>query len=99
MATSELYPIIAVFFFTVAICGAVYAGWERGYRPMHRRMRDLAVRIRVTEGLYEEPDQVGDLVSWVQKQLPDPNVDKPAVARMAQTLQHAGFYRADALKL
>ena len=65
MAVIELYPIIAVFLFTVAICGAVYAGLELGYRPMHRRMRDLAVRIRVTEGLYEEPDQVGDLVTAI----------------------------------
>jgi Flp pilus assembly protein TadB len=100
MVNSELLTAIAVFVLTVASAAAVYAVLERSPRPMRRRVRDVGLKIRMSEGTYVQPAEYGvaEVVDWLQRQLPPPRLDKPAVEKVYQTLQYAGYYGPDAVK-
>jgi tight adherence protein C len=100
MASGEFLVPLAVFILTAVTSVALYAAFTRSSRPMRRRVRDVELKIKMSEGTYVPPEEhgVADVVGWIERQLPAPRLDKPAVAKVAQTLQHAGYYSPDALK-
>jgi len=96
MAIGALMPVFWVFLLTFAACATLYLAVDRGDRPTQRRLQDLAVKFRMTDGDYGEDAAAdsgvaGNLLAWAQRRLPEPNADKPAVEKMLQTLQYAGF--------
>src|SRR5713226_6114040 len=100
MISAEFLAVIAVFVLTVTTGLSLYRGFDQSFRPMQRRVRDLGAKIRMSEGTYEKPEEVGiaEIISWLQQRLPDPKVQKAAVEKLVQTLQYAGFDSPDAAK-
>lgn len=99
-------PFIAVIWFFVlalAACAMVYLAIDRGDRPLQRRLQEMAAAFRISEGNYNEPVGSGGvaetLLEWAQRRLPAPNTEKPAVEKLVQTIQYAGFYSPAAPKL
>jgi tight adherence protein C len=104
MLAGSLIPVIWFFLLAFAACATLYFAFDRGQRPVERRIQDLAVKFRITDGQYDEQTFAGHgvastLMAWAQRRLPAPNQDKPAVEKLVQTLQHAGFYNPAAPKL
>jgi tight adherence protein C len=101
MANADFLAAIAVFLLTVAVCAAVFATLARSSRPVRRRVRDVGVKIKISEGIYVPPEELGvtNVVSWLERKLPPPRLDKPAVEKVVQTLQYAGYYSSGAVKI
>jgi tight adherence protein C len=96
-----LMPVIWFFVLTFAACATLYLAVDRGNRPVQRRLQDLAVKFRMSEGDYDDQalpggGVAGNLLDWAQRRLPQPNLAKPAVEKLAHTLMYAGFERPDA---
>jgi hypothetical protein len=83
MRSDEFLLIISVFVLTVATLAALYRGLDWELRPMHRRLRELAVRIRLTEGTYAAmaPLGIAELVAWLERRMPVPRREKASVER------------------
>jgi tight adherence protein C len=101
MPSGEFLTSIAVFVLTVASSAAVYAAFARSSRPMRRRVRDLELKIKMSEGTYVPPVELGvaGVVDWLKRKLPTPRLDKPAVEKMVHTLQHAGYYNPATVRI
>jgi len=54
----------------------------------------------MSEGAYVTPERpaVRNVIGWLERQLPAPRLERPAVAKVAQTLQYAGYYRPEAVR-
>lgn len=103
MATSALVTVLWFFLLTFAACATIYLAVDRGHRPTQRRLQDLAVKFRMTEGSYDDRalsggSGAGNLLEWAQRRLPTPNLEKPAVEKLVQSLQYAGFESLSAPK-
>lgn len=104
MATSALMPVIWFFLLIFGAGATLYLAMDRGNRSLHHRLQDLAVKFRVSQGRYDEPEPDGrgvgnTLLEWAQRRLPAPNLEKPAIEKLVQTLQYAGFDSRSAPKL
>lgn len=100
MASGEFLITIAVFVLTVAGFLAAYAAMAQSPGPLRRRVRDVELKIKMSEGTYVTPEQpaVRDVIGWLEQQLPATRLDRPAVAKVAQTLQYAGYYSPAAVR-
>jgi tight adherence protein C len=104
MAASALMPVIWFFLLSFGAGATLYLAMDRGNRSLHHRLQDLAVKFRVSQGCYDEPEPGGGsvantLLEWAQRRLPAPNLEKPAIEKLVQTLQYAGFESRAAPKL
>lgn len=104
MAASALLPVIWFFLLTFAAGATLFLGMDRGNRSLQHRLSELAVRFRVSQGRYDEPELAGrgvgdSLLNWAQRRLPAPDLEKPAIEKLVQTLQYAGFYNPATAKL
>lgn len=109
METGALIPVFWFFVLTFAACATVYLALFPGQRSTQRRLQDLAVKFRVGEGSYSDrgyDDQplsggsvAGTMLDWAQRQLPQPNLEKPAAQKLAQTLMYAGYEGPAAAKV
>lgn len=96
--------IVWVFLLTFASAAALYYALDRGNRNIERRLQDLAVRFRTGEAGVLEEDVSGSGLSaafqeWAERMVPDPNLEKPSIEKLVQTLQYAGFYSSSAPKI
>jgi len=97
METGTLVPVLWFFVLSFAACATLYFVLPGGPRSTQRRLQDLAVKFRVMEGTYDEDEpalgggMAGNLLDWAQRKLPEPNLRKPAVEKLVQTLSYAGF--------
>jgi tight adherence protein C len=101
METGALVPVIWFFVLSFAACATIYLAVDRGDRPLQRRLQDLAVKFRLSEGHYDdqglpEGGVAGNLLDWAQRRLPEPNRQKPAVEKLVNTLTYAGFESPEA---
>jgi tight adherence protein C len=104
MPAGALITVFWVFLLTFGACATLYLAIDRGGRPTERRLQDLAVKFRITEGSYDEHSSgqgsaAGNLLEWAHRRLPEPNVDKPAVEKIVNNLQYAGFTHPAAPKV
>jgi tight adherence protein C len=89
------------FLFTFAFFAAVYIGVERGNHSVLRRLHQVAVKFRAGQVGYNQHAILGggigqNLLTWAERQMPAPNLKKPSVAKLVNTIQHAGFYSPSA---
>jgi hypothetical protein len=82
MAASSLMPVIWFFLLTFGAGATLYLAMDRGNRSLHHRLQDLAVKFRVSQGSYDEPEPDGrgvgnTLLEWAQRRLPAPNLKSP----------------------
>jgi tight adherence protein C len=100
-------PLTVLFWFFVlsfTACATLYLALGRGRRVTQRRLQDLAVKFRLNEGDYNEQEVWGrglakTLLELARRQLPAPNLQRPAVEKLVQTIQYAGFYDPDAARI
>ncbi len=96
--TSALFVFVLTSGGFFLIYSAVY-----GHHPLQRRMEELAARFKAGQEKQDNdaPAQhrLGAVfLDWAQKGMPQPDLDKPAVEKLVQTLRHAGFYHPAAPK-
>jgi tight adherence protein C len=104
MSATELMPLAIFFVLTFGVCATLYFALEKGDRPLRQRLDDMAVKFRLgAEGDANAElaphGMAAKLMEFAQRRLPDPNIEKPAVEKLVQTLQYAGFYGPSAAKL
>jgi tight adherence protein C len=104
MSAGEFLPLIVVFLLTFGLCATLYFAVDRNDRPLRQRLDDMAVKFRIGEESAPDAALVsqgvaGKLMDFAQRRMPDPNLEKPAVEKLVQTLQYAGFYGTGAAKI
>jgi len=74
---------------------ALYYGLYGSHRVLEERFNDLAVRIRASQGVFDDDDQDENfgrvLFKWASAHVPAPDVDTPKGEKLQQTLLQAGF--------
>jgi tight adherence protein C len=89
---------IAIFLLIGAAAVALVMAFSGGGRVVEERFADLAVKMRVSQGVSEEdfgdPNLMRALFKWASKRVPPPDLESPEGERLAQTLQQAGYLRS-----
>ncbi len=100
---TETLPLLMFFLLAFGVCATVYFAVDRGRRPLQQRLDDLAVKFRIGDAApVDEPISHGvaaTLMDFAQRRMPEPDLEKPGVEKLVQTLQHAGFYSPAAPKV
>jgi tight adherence protein C len=100
---TETLPLLMFFLLVFGVCATLYFAVDRGQRPLQQRLDDLAVKFRIGDTApVDEPISHGiaaTLMDFAQRRMPEPDLEKPAVEKLVQTLQYAGFYSAAAPKV
>ncbi len=104
MAADPFISVTWVFLLSFAACATLYFALDRGHRATQRRLRDLAVKFRISEGNYHEQALWGSgvaetLLELARRRLPAPKLEKPGVEKLVQTIQYAGFDHPDAARI
>ena len=108
METGALIPVFWFFVLSFAACATLYLAFPRGHQSTQRRLQSLALKFRYGEGSYlEGADQAGaesgsgiaNVLDWAQRWIPKPDLKKPAMEKLAQTLTYAGFENPAAPRL
>ncbi|MBE3603178.1 type II secretion system F family protein [bacterium] len=94
--TSTLFITISVFCLIGAGGLAIYAALYGGHRVIEERFADLAVKIRASQGVFNDDHPVDDsfgrlLFKWAAARVPAPRMDTPAGEKLSDTLTQAGF--------
>ncbi|SRR5579875_77449 len=103
-AGTETLPLLMFFLLAFGVCATLYFAVDRGQRQLQRRLDDLAVKFRIGDNTApaEEPISHGiaaTLMDFAQRRMPEPDLEKPSVEKLVQTLQYAGFYSPAAPKV
>src|SRR5579863_4090744 len=89
---------IATFLLIGAAAVALVMAFSGGGRVVEERFADLAVKMRVAQGVdedtYEDPNLMRALFKWASKRVPAPDMESPEGERLAQQLQQAGYLRS-----
>src|SRR5487761_1737796 len=98
---SALFISIAFFCLIGAGALALYVGVFAGHRAVDDRFADLAVKMRATQGAFEnageyDPNLLRMIFKWASKKVPVPDADSPKGEKLAQTLAQAGFLKSAA---
>src|SRR5262245_11413184 len=103
MTATESMPLIMFFLLAFGICATLFFAVDRGQRPMQRRLGDLAVKFRIGESAPVDEQASHGLAAtfmeFAQRRMPEPDLQKPTVEKLVQTLRYAGFYRPAAPKI
>lgn len=97
--SSSLFISLCVFSLLGAGGVAIYVALYGSHRALEERFNDLAVRIRASQGVFDD-DQPHDeslgrlLFKWASSRVPAPNLETPSGEKLAETLQQAGFMSA-----
>jgi tight adherence protein C len=94
--SSSLFISLCVFSLLGAGGVAIYVALYGSHRVLEERFADLAIRIRASEGVFDDdapPDEsLGRLLfKWASARVPAPNLNTPSGEKLAETLQQAGF--------
>jgi tight adherence protein C len=103
MAATETLPLLMFFLLAFGVCATVYFAVDRGQRQLQQRLDNLAVKFRIGDSAQaDEPVSHGiaaTLMDFAQRRMPEPDLEKPAVEKLVQTLHYAGFYGSAAPKV
>jgi tight adherence protein C len=80
---------------------ALYVAMFGTRRALEDRMADLAVKMRIAQGAFDDEDEsVGRmLLQWAVRHLPTPKSDSPKGEKLVQTLVQAGYIKSAAPQL
>src|SRR5690348_16975434 len=100
---SPFFITIMFFFLVGAACMGVYMAMFSNSRALEERLADLALKMRITQGAFEdepEDDTLGRMIfRWAAKRIPPPKMDTPQGEKLAQTLAQAGFIKSGAAQI
>lgn len=103
MPAEPLFVAVALFLFVAAGAYTLYLGVHGSNSLLDDRLGDLAVKVRMTDGVLEHSDDDQGvrklLLQWAVRRLPAPKLDTPETEKLALTLGHAGFTRPGAVKV
>ena len=88
---------IAVFVLAGAAGGLLYFAIAPRSRVVEERFADLAVKVRVAQGLdgeLEDQNLGRMLFRWASKRIPAPDLDSPSGEKLQQTLAQAGYLKS-----
>jgi tight adherence protein C len=88
---------IAVFILAGAAGGLLYFAIAPRSRVVEERFADLAVKVRVAQGLdgeLEDQNLGRMLFRWASKRIPAPDLDSPSGEKLQQTLAQAGYLKS-----
>jgi tight adherence protein C len=88
---------IAVFILAGAAGGLLYFAIAPRSRVVEERFADLAVKVRVAQGLdgaLEDQNLGRMLFRWASKRVPAPDLDSPSGEKLQQTLAQAGYLKS-----
>jgi tight adherence protein C len=94
--SSTLFISLCVFSLLGAGGIAIYVALYGSHRVLEERFADLAVKIRASQGVFEDEanhdESLGRLLfKWASARVPAPNLETPSGEKLAETLQQAGF--------
>jgi tight adherence protein C len=95
---SSLFITVGFGFLMGAAGIALYIAVFGTRRLLEDRMADLAVKMRITQGVQgDENDPFGRmLLQWAVRHLPQPKTDTPAGEKLVQMLMQAGYIKSAA---
>ena len=90
--------LISLFVFSLLGVGgiAIYTALYGSHRVLEERFADLAVKIRASQGVFEDDGQHDEsvgrmLFKWASVRVPAPDLNTPSGEKLYETLQQAGF--------
>ena len=94
--SSSIFVSLCVFSLLGAGGIAIYVALYGSHRVLEERFADLAVKIRASQGVFEDEDNHDEslgrmLFKWASSRVPAPDLESPSGEKLAETLQHAGF--------
>jgi tight adherence protein C len=104
MPTTPIFIATAIFLFLTAGGLTLYLGIYGTHNAVEDRLNDLAVKVRLADSAFEDPDYQPEglgkmLLQWAVRRLPTPKLDTASSEKLAQNLAHAGFHGPANLKL
>jgi len=96
---SSIVVGMAVFILAGAAGLLLYFAISPRSRVVEERFADLAVKVRVAQGLegeLEDQNLGRMLFRWAYKRVPPPNMDTPSGEKLQQTLAQAGYLKSSA---
>jgi tight adherence protein C len=94
---SSFFIGMAVFILAGAAGGLLYFAISPRSRVVEERFADLAVKVRVAQGLdgeLEDQNLGRMLFRWASKRIPAPDLDSPSGEKLQQTLAQAGYLKS-----
>lgn len=81
------------------IGAAIYHALYGGHRALEERFADLALKVRASQGVFEDSEQeLGGFsrifLRWAAKRVPVPKPDTPEGEKLARTLIQAGYLKS-----
>ncbi|MGH9639830.1 MAG: type II secretion system F family protein, partial [Bryobacteraceae bacterium] len=99
---TSFFVSLAVFCLVAASSLSIYVALYGSHRIIEERFADLAIKIRSSQGVFEDDDQdetVGRvLFKWAAARIPKPSLDTPSGEKISQSLLQAGFIGSNALQ-
>jgi tight adherence protein C len=94
--SSTILITLAVFCLMGAGCFSLYYALYGSHRALEERFADLAVKIRASQGVFDEGAQEDasfsrTLFKWASSHVPAPRSDTPSGEKLQQTLTQAGY--------
>ena len=94
--SSSLFISLCVFSLLGAGGIAIYVALYGSHRVLEERFADLAVKIRASQGVFEDENNHDEslgrlLFKWASARVPAPDLNTPSGEKLAETLQQAGF--------
>jgi tight adherence protein C len=93
---TSLFVSLSVFCLIGAAAVAIYVGLYGSHRVLEERFADLAVKIRASQGVFDDDNGPDDnfgrvLFKWAAARVPAPDLDSPTGEKLQQTLLQAGY--------
>lgn len=94
--SSAILVTLSVFCLLGAGAYALYYALYGSHRVLEERFADLAVKIRASQGVFDEDAEHDDtfgrmLFKWAASRIPAPRTDTPSGEKLQQTLSQAGY--------
>jgi len=84
-------------FFIIGVAGyALYLGLYGSHRALEERFADLAIKIRASQGVFDDEDEVDAnfgraLFRWAAARVPAPDAESPSTEKIQHALVQAGY--------
>ncbi|MGH7986155.1 MAG: type II secretion system F family protein [Candidatus Binataceae bacterium] len=99
---TSFFVSLAVFCLIAAGSLSIYVALYGSHRIIEERFNDLAIKIRASQGVFEDDDQdetVGRvLFKWAAERIPKPSLNTPSGEKISHALLQAGFIGSNALQ-
>jgi tight adherence protein C len=92
---TSFYISLCIFFIVGAAGYSLYLGLYGSHRALEERFADLAVKIRASQGVFDDEDEDANfgraVFRWAAARVPAPDAESPATEKIQQALIQAGY--------